>query len=204
MSCWTLLAGPVIITLCFHCVVPKPRTLLLPQGLALCGALLKASLGQARAGWGQEGRRGEWTAWEKGALGQQKKGAAGETESTLKTGAGETSEELGSLNRGLTLYREHLHLCQGCHQRSPNSKRPHTLSPRSGTFFLLILYPKIPTPTIRISPKMSPSWRRLPRLPSESGCPTPVTRVLLPCVVSVYRCLDCMTYSSLFTVCFPH
>ena len=35
---------------CFHYVVPKPCALLLPQGLALCGALLKVSLGQARAG----------------------------------------------------------------------------------------------------------------------------------------------------------
>lgn len=154
-------------------MVPKSRTLLLPQGLALCGALLKASLGQARAGSGQERRRGERTAWEKGALGQQKRGAGGEMESTLKTGAGETSEELGSLNRGLTLYREHLHLCQGCHQRSPHSKRPHTLSPLSGTFFLLICILRFPLPPFGSPPRCHPPEEVFLGYPLNQGAQPP-------------------------------
>ena len=55
----------LLTTLCSHsvvpksCVVPKPCALLLPQGLAWVGVLLNAFLGQVRAGWGQEGGKGE-------------------------------------------------------------------------------------------------------------------------------------------------
>ena len=109
--------------------------------------------GESSLRTGRRERRAK--AWEKGALGQQKRGAGSETETALRSGAGEALQELDSVYRGLTPYREHLHLCQACHQCSPNSQWPHILSPLSGTFFLLILYPKIPTPTIQISPKMS-------------------------------------------------
>lgn len=59
---------------------------------------------------GRKERRAK--AWEKGALGQQKRGAGSETETALRSGAGETLQELDSLYRGLAPYREHLHLCQ--------------------------------------------------------------------------------------------